>query len=62
MTLPDPDTCHTCDKPIVCEICESCAEHCKTEAGPDACWQAIENYRQMLAPNYPAAAKPRWRS
>jgi len=20
MTLPDPDTCHACDQPIVCEV------------------------------------------
>ena len=35
----------TCGKPIVCSICESCAAHCLTEGGPDACWGSHETWR-----------------
>jgi hypothetical protein len=39
-----PRSCF-CAEPVVCEICESCAAHCHTEGGPDACWSAHERWR-----------------
>jgi hypothetical protein len=29
-----------CGARIVCFICEACPEHCLTEGGPEACWEA----------------------
>ena len=70
-------TCFDCGKLIVCELCETCAEHCITEGGPDACWQAHEDWRlgkgdptfdvtfASVKPrrgSIPPAPKPRWRS
>ena len=26
-------------------VCEACADHCHTEGGPDACWEAHEKWR-----------------
>lgn len=37
--------CEDCDTPLVCFICDTCAEHCRTEGGPDACWEAHEAWR-----------------
>ena len=66
-----------CDRPWVCHLCETCADHCITEGGPDRCWEAHEAWRLGLAdPTFgeafasrapkpgtvPAAPKPRWRS
>jgi hypothetical protein len=57
MTFPDSETCRVCDELVVCQICEACPDHCKTPGGPDACWQTFDNYRRMLAPNYPPPPK-----
>jgi hypothetical protein len=80
MTEPvtDADDCEpcACGKPLVCFICESCAEHCLTEGGPDACWDAQESWRlgkgdptfgegatvSRPPPGTQPAPKPRWRS
>jgi hypothetical protein len=45
----------TCGKPIVCLICNACERCCKTEGGPEKCW---ERKPKGLGP----APKPRWRS
>jgi hypothetical protein len=39
----DP-TCE-CGAPLVCFICDSCAEHCLTDGDPDACREAHESWR-----------------
>jgi hypothetical protein len=62
-----------CGKPMVCLICDTCAEHCHTEGGPDACWAAHERWRlggpdgslasitaSMPPVGVRAAPKPRW--
>jgi hypothetical protein len=66
-----------CDKPIVCFVCDTCDEHCRTEGGPHACSKAHEAWRLgkghptfgegvtvTHAPRgrVPPAPKPRWRS
>jgi hypothetical protein len=40
--------CHGCCGPVVCMICDACAEHCTTEGGPDACWNGFEAWRASL--------------
>ncbi len=64
--------CLECDAPLVCSLCGSCAEHCVTDGGPDACWAAHESWRRgegdaLFGPDFrpepgtvPAAPKPRW--
>ena len=46
-TRPDALLCEheQCGKPLVCFICETCAEHCTTAGDPDACWEAYEERR-----------------
>ncbi|MGH7439325.1 MAG: hypothetical protein ACRENE_26865 [Polyangiaceae bacterium] len=75
----DSDKCghDGCDRPWVCHLCETCAEHCITDGGPDRCWEAHEAWRLGLpdptfgeafasrapAPGtVPAVPRPRWRS
>jgi hypothetical protein len=66
------DACPECGQPVVCFVCDTCAEHCVTEGGPDACWDAHESWRlgegdATFGPDFrppagsvPAAPKPRW--
>jgi len=68
--------CEGCGAPLVCFICDTCAEHCVTDSDPDACWEAHEQWRRRLGdPTFgpgatvthpiagiEAAPKPRWRS
>ena len=73
----DDDLRCECGALLVCFICESCAEHCLTEADPEACWQAHEDWRLGKGdPTFGESAtvtcpqrggvlpapKPRWRS
>jgi hypothetical protein len=74
--MDDDPECFECGQPLVCFICDTCAEHCLTEGGPDACWKAHEAWRlgkgdptfgdaMVTHPGpgvVPPAPKPWWRS
>ena len=74
---PDGQGCFECGLPAVCFLCDACPDHCVTDGGPDACWEAHEAWRlgkgdptfgeafASRAPKpgtVPAFPKPRWRS
>jgi hypothetical protein len=73
--VPDEAALCECGASLVCMVCDTCAEHCLTDADPDACWQAHKSWRlggpdltfdpgaMTRAPRpgiVPAAPKPRW--
>jgi hypothetical protein len=77
LAVDDDDLTRECGKPLVCYLCDSCAEHYLTDADPDACWEAHEAWRlgkgdptfgagsTVTSPRrgtVPAAPRPRWRS
>ena len=55
-----PVRCYACASPVVCEICETCALHCLTPGGPDACWEEVDRYRREHVPDSEPPEKPRW--
>jgi hypothetical protein len=41
--------CIDCQRPVVCALCDACAEHCVMQHGPDECWEVHEAWRHGRA-------------